>query len=117
MICVLSLTPGDKLPEIEWELISISTLAHFGMYFGLAALMLFGFLHKKTSNEEKKLNQSNLRLYLILILTGISIGLAIELIQENFIYRRYYDTEDIVINGIGTIFGCLGYTWIGRKLV
>ena len=117
LILVLSLTPGDKLPDIEWELFSISTLAHFGMYFGLTSLLLYGFLQKRSSKDEKKLNLSNWRLYLIMILIGTGVGYGIELIQEKFIYQRYYDTEDIVVNGIGTVFGALGYTLIGRKLV
>lgn len=79
--------------------------------------MLSGFLNKKSKVSEKKLNQSNLGLYLIMILIGTSAGFFIELIQEKFIYQRYYDLEDIIVNGIGTVFGAFGYTLIGRKLV
>jgi glycopeptide antibiotics resistance protein len=53
----------------------------------------------------------------MVILAGIAVGIFIELIQGNYIYRRYYETEDIIANSIGTIFGGLGYTVIGRKLV
>jgi len=75
------------------------------------------FLEKKKSKIEKKLNLSNLKLYLIVLLAGIAIGIFVELIQGNYIPKRYYDTEDILVNSIGTIFGGLGYTLIGRKLV
>jgi glycopeptide antibiotics resistance protein len=75
------------------------------------------FLQKKESAGEKKLNLSNLRLYLVVILAGIAIGVFVELIQGNYIYKRYYDTEDIIVNSIGTVIGGLGYTLIGRKLV
>jgi len=63
------------------------------------------------------MNLSKYRMYLVLILVGITVGIFVELIQGNFIYRRYYDPEDILVNGIGTIFGAFGYSWIGRKLV
>ncbi|MFT4602109.1 MAG: glycopeptide antibiotics resistance protein [Arenicella sp.] len=79
--------------------------------------MLMAFLQKKESAGEKKLNLSNLRLYLVVILAGIAIGVFVELIQGNYIYKRYYDTEDIIVNSIGTVIGGLGYTLIGRKLV
>ncbi|MEO9797386.1 MAG: VanZ family protein [Crocinitomicaceae bacterium] len=117
LIFGLCFTPGDQLPSIEWELISIGTVAHFSLYFGLANLMLLGFLQHKKTKLEKKMNLSNLRVYLYIILAGILIGIFVELVQGNFIYRRYYDPEDILVNGIGTIFGAFAYTLIGRKLV
>ena len=79
--------------------------------------MLFGFLSGRKNKNEKKLNLSNIRVYLGVVLAGILIGYSVELIQGNFIYRRYYDNEDVVINSIGTIFGVISYTLIGRKLV
>lgn len=109
VLLVLCLTPGDQLPIIEWELISISSLAHFGFYFGLIVLQLWAF--------EKKSNLFNIRLYLTLIVSGILIGYFVELIQGNFIYQRYYDQEDIVVNSIGTIIGAISFRLIGRKLV
>lgn len=63
------------------------------------------------------MNRSNTWLYLTLILVGIGIGYSIELIQGNFIYRRYFDYEDILVNAFGTIFGAIAYSLIGRKLV
>lgn len=71
----------------------------------------------KKSGQEKKMNRSNSGLYLTLILVGIGIGYSVELIQGNFIYRRYFDYEDIAVNTFGTIFGAVAYTLIGRKLV
>lgn len=117
LILVLSLTPGDQLPLIKWNLISISSLAHFTFYFVLLFLMLLAFNFKSSSPDKNKMNQNDLRLYGVLILVGIAIGTSIELVQGNFIYRRYFDIEDIVVNVIGTIFGALGYKLIGRKLV
>ena len=102
---------------MEWELISIGVAAHFRLYFDLALLMLAVFLQTIKNKNEKKMNLSNLKVYLYIILSGILIGILVELVQGNFSYRRYYDPEDILVNGIGTIFGAIGYTLIGRKLV
>jgi glycopeptide antibiotics resistance protein len=79
--------------------------------------MLNAFGYSKKSKSKNKMNLLNYQMYLWLILVGIAIGISVELIQGNFIYRRYYDPEDILVNGIGTIFGAFGYNWIGRKLV
>lgn len=79
--------------------------------------MLIGFMSRFQDGSEKKMNLSNIRVYLGIVLAGIIIGYSIELIQGNFIYRRYYDNEDVLVNTIGTIFGAIGYTLIGRKLV
>ncbi|NOQ73371.1 MAG: hypothetical protein GQ574_15300 [Crocinitomix sp.] len=115
IILVLSLLPGDKFPDFKIDWISIDSVVHFGMYFVLSALFLLGFLtfEKKI---RKKLNLSNLRLYGVVILVGILIGYAIELIQGNFIFRRYFDVADIVMNSFGTIFGVIMYSLTGRKL-
>lgn len=118
LIFILSFTPGDQLPVIEWKLISIGTVAHFTFYFTLIFLMLIAFgFSKKSIQDKNKMNLSNFRMYLTLILVGITIGVFVELIQGNFIYRRYYDLEDMLVNSIGTVFGAFGYNWIGRKLV
>lgn len=71
----------------------------------------------KENKTKKKLNLSDYWLYLKLILVGISIGFVIELIQGNFIPKRYFDYTDIVANSFGTIFGTFLYSWTGRKLI
>lgn len=103
------------MPDLKIEWVSVDTVAHLGMYFGLSVWFLFGFLSKK-QKDKKKLNLSDLRLYALVILVGISIGYFIELIQGNLIYRRYFDIEDVVANTFGTIFGAISYGWIGRKI-
>ena len=109
-ISVLSFLPGDKLPEIHWEFISIDTLVHFIMYFGLSSLMVLDFF-------SKKMNLSKLKMYLIIILVGISFGIFVELIQGFFIYQRYFGVTDILANSLGTIFGVILTVLTCRKLI
>lgn len=111
-IAFLSFLPGDKIPAIKIDWLSPDTIAHVIMYAVLAFFFLIGFTKK-----EEKMNLSQKRLYLILILVGILIGYIVELIQGNFIYRRYFDIMDIIANSFGTIFGTLAYLLIGRKLI
>lgn len=113
-ICILSLIPGDQLPNFQFDLISIDTFAHLVMYSVLAFLQLFGF---RPREKENKMNQSKFRLYGWVILIGISFGLVIELIQGNYIYRRYFDIYDLWANFFGTIFGAVLFSLIGIKFI
>ena len=110
VIAVLSLIPGNKLPDIQWELISPDTLVHFTMYFVLAFAMLLAGL-------AKKLNLSQTQLYVLVLLAGICYGTSIELIQGFYGYRRYFDLLDILANTVGTVFGGLTIRLTGIKLV
>jgi VanZ family protein len=110
LIAVLSFIPGNQLPQITWELISIDTLAHFLMYGGLAFSMILG-------GFSKNLNLSPGKLYIITLLAGICYGTSIELIQGFYIYQRYFDTLDIFANTIGTVFGVITARLTGIKLV
>lgn len=80
------------------------------MYSGLAVLMLYPY-------QNKKLNLFRFRVYLVIVIVGITFGFLVELIQGNFIHQRYFGWSDIVANSIGTIFGAFLYGWIGRKIV
>jgi len=115
-ICILSLVPGDQLPNYQFDIISIDTLAHLIMYSVFAFLQLYAFSPRE--NEQKnKMNGSSLRLYGYVILIGISFGLVIELIQGNYIYRRYFDIYDLWANFFGTIFGGFIFRLIGIKFI
>ena len=47
---------------------------------------------------------------------GIAFGWLIEFIQENFIHLRFYDLDDVIANGIGTILGAAAYWLMCRKI-
>jgi len=113
---MLSLLPGDQLPDIKVEWFSIDTAVHGIMYFALSVFFLIGFVPQE-KKRQKKLNLSDLKVYLWIIVVGILIGYFVELIQGNWIYRRYYDVTDVVANSFGTIFGAFAYGWTGRKLI
>ncbi|MBK9191549.1 MAG: VanZ family protein [Crocinitomicaceae bacterium] len=100
IIAVLSLIPGDQLPQIEWSFISVDTLVHFIMYLVLAFSM-------GLSSLKKNLNLSLTGLYILILTAGIGYGILIEILQGTLVYRRYFDLMDILANSLGTIFGVL----------
>lgn len=97
IILVLSLTPGNKLPEIKFTLFEIDKIVHFLFYFILALLMSFGFYSKKNEPFYKRV--------VVIIAIGISIGGLVEILQGNFIPNRCFDFFDIFANSSGTIAG------------
>jgi VanZ family protein len=107
-IAWLSFIPGDRLPDITWDFISIDTLVHFGMYAILAVLQFLAFFNPK-------MNLSRKWLYLLVALAGIIFGFFVELVQGSFIYRRYFDWADVVANMFGTVFGLVVMALICRK--
>ncbi len=116
IIAVLSFTPGDQFPAYQFELVSIDTLAHLFMYFILAFLQLDGFKSFSIARKNK-MNLSDMNLYGWVILIGIGFGLMVELIQGNYIFRRYFDIYDLVANLFGTIFGVIMFRLTGIKFI
>ncbi|WP_027418050.1 VanZ family protein [Crocinitomix catalasitica] len=104
IIIVLSLFPGNKLPDVEFEWVKIDNIFHLGFYSILSFLMLLGF-----NGGEIKMNLSKTRLYIVIIIAGIVIGISLELMQEYLIPFRFYDIKDIIINSFGTVFGSIIY--------
>lgn len=111
IILVLSITPGDQLPDLTLDWISPDTLAHLIMYTILSWFLLLGF-----GIREKKMNRSDIRVYRGVIIAGIFLGTLIEIAQGTLIYRRHFDVADIVANLFGTIFGSITFKWTARKI-
>lgn len=80
------------------------------MYFLLSVFLIFDYQHPK-------LNLFKGKVYFLIILAGISVGIFVELIQGIFIYQRYFDIFDIIANSFGTIIGAYTMRLIGRKLI
>ena len=107
-ISVLSFLPGDRIPKIDFELFSLDTAVHIIMYTVLAIFLLHAF-------QNRKLNQFDIRVYLFLTICGIVFGFLVELIQGNFIHRRFFAWDDVIANVAGTIIGAVSYAWISRN--
>ena len=99
ILLVLSLTSGDKIPDIEFDLFEIDKLVHFLFYCILALLMGLGFYSKKNEPFYKR--------GVIIIAIGISIGFLVEVTQGTLIPNRHFDYFDILANSLGTMTGFL----------
>lgn len=107
IICVLSLTPGDQLPIIEFNLFKIDTVVHIIMYLLLSLLMLIGFFHQK--------NELNSTWTVCIVVSAIIIGLFIEILQGKFIPKRFFSWDDVLANSIGALIGYWTYKWYKKK--
>jgi len=101
LLSILSLTPGDRLPKVEFSLFELDKLIHFVFYFILVVLMNIGFQLKK----DEPFN----RLIVLNVIIGVLIGWSIEYLQGNYITNRCFEYSDITANSIGTIVGMLIY--------
>lgn len=103
----LSLTPGDKLPNITFDLFRIDTAAHILMYLFLVFLMLLGFFHQ--NNELNRFWVVGIVVYVMLV------GLLIEVAQGSMVSNRFFGWDDIVANSVGTFIGLLCYAGYKKK--
>ena len=101
ILSILSLTPGENLPEFKLQLFELDKLIHFIFYFILVLLMSIGFRLKK--------NEPFYKSSVWIVGIGIFIGWSIEYLQGNYITNRYFDYLDIIANSLGTIVGMIVY--------
>jgi len=107
IIFILSLTPGNQLPDIEFDWFKIDTAVHIIMYLLLAFLILIGFFHQK--------NELSWQMGLCTIVATILTGLLIEFLQGSFIFQRYFSWGDFIANSAGTIAGYMTFKVYRKK--
>lgn len=105
----MTLTPGESMPDVSfWGMPNADKLAHFGMFFILAFLMVRGFLKKMLVRDIK-----NRPFYITLVVT-IVYGVLIEYAQS-YIPGRSIEFNDMLANGLGSILGVLGYLFLKKN--
>ncbi|MFN7014646.1 MAG: VanZ family protein [Bacteroidia bacterium] len=100
VILILSLLPGEDLPEINfWE---IDKLVHALFYAVLCFSTVAAFI--------TQYNFGGNRLYSIFFAISLCIlfGLCIEVVQGTFLESRFFDIYDLVANFIGCLLGVIG---------
>ena len=96
-ILILSITPGNYIPPVKFELIAPDTIAHVVFYLVLVFLSL-------------KWIKPNKFLTLILIfLICVLYGYVIEVVQGSLIPGRFYDLYDALSNSFGALVGLIIY--------
>lgn len=109
LILLLSLTPGDEMPQHVVSLVAFDKLMHWFFYGILTHLWLVGFKKQYRSLVLKR------RALWIIIPSVIIIGIGIEFIQGWFIPGRVFEIWDILANAIGCVMGVLLFRLIYGK--
>jgi VanZ family protein len=95
----LSVTPGQQMPDTAiWNVLTFDKFAHFASYALLVFLLIVGFTKQHTYME---LRFSAVKYAL---LTGITYGLLIEIIQW-LVPGRTFELGDLLANIIGCLLG------------
>jgi aminopeptidase YwaD len=110
VILLLTLLPAASLPQVPtWELISIPTLAHAGVFFILAVLLLRGF------SRQTRFPGLSRQAALLTLIGSVLFGAGIEGLQMVLNWGRQGDPLDVISNSIGTIAGIAAYYWVLKK--
>jgi glycopeptide antibiotics resistance protein len=110
VILLLTLLPAASMPQVPaWELISFPTLAHAGVFFILAVLMLRGF------RKQRRLPSLGRQATLLTLIGSVFFGAGIEALQMVLAWGRQGDPLDVVSNSIGTVAGIAAYHWLLKK--
>lgn len=107
---IISMVPGTDLDYGSFHFEGADKIAHIVLYT-LFALFWSTALKRQNSNKIMRL-----KAFKIVFWSGFSVGLILEVIQENFIFGRYFELLDLVANGIGCIFGIILFKIIYRDI-
>lgn len=104
IMCILFFLPGSAFPNENWlSKIYFDKVVHIGLF----AILIF--LWK--SAFDFKLTHYNL----VLLLSALIYGLAIELVQRYFVPNRDFDLYDVVADMAGSVFGLLVWMRVYKK--
>lgn len=109
LILLLSLTPGEEMPQHMISLVAFDKLMHWFFYGILTHLWLVGFKKQYRSLILKK------RALWIVVPGVIIVGVLIEFTQGWIIPGRVFEMWDIVANIIGCAMGVLLFRFIYGK--
>lgn len=97
LIALLTLLPGNALPQISWDFLSIDKTVHILMFTGLVFLSL-------TAHKYGNLRWPGNYPVAASLVTAVSYGYVLELLQS-FIPQRSYDFADFTADCIGSLVG------------
>jgi VanZ family protein len=102
IMCILFFLPGSAFPSENWlSEIYFDKVVHIGLF----AILIFLW----RSAFDSQLVKYNL----ILLLSALFYGLAVEFIQRYFVPNRDFDLYDVVADMIGAIMGLV--TWLSYR--
>lgn len=104
---ILSSIPGSSYPDTGIPFASY--MIHWIIFAWLAFMMLRDFWYQKTETPDWK------TIGIVLVLTFLW-GLSDEIHQEYFVYQRYWENADLVMNTVGSFCGVFFYVFLHKQL-
>ena len=103
IMTILFLLPGSAFPQDNWlSRINFDKWVHIGLFGGLVFLWLSAF--GRTDNSR-----------MILIVTAILYGVAVEYVQQQWVANRSFDVYDIIADAGGVFLGWVVWWWVYKK--
>jgi VanZ family protein len=104
IISVLFFIPGSSLPKETWfSKIYIDKWVHVGLFAGLVFLWRSAFTFPQKNGN------------LLLLAAAFIYGLAVELIQGQWVPRRDFDLVDLLSDAVGSILGLFLWLRVYKK--
>lgn len=98
--------PGSAVPSYPWlAKIHADKLMHLALFACWCILFCWPFHKSPLSNTRRQ------QWFLLIALTGIFYGIAVEFIQREMNLGRAFEIKDVIADGIGC---AIGY-WLSKK--
>ena len=91
--------PAKEIPSSSFYFEGMDKLVHFTMYLLLVYFWIAGMKRQNISPQLRK------KAFYLGVIGAFTIGIFMEVIQHFYIKNRYFETLDLIANGIGCIFG------------
>jgi VanZ family protein len=99
------LLPPSAFRSFSFDtLLGLDKIVHFVLY--AIFILLWAMAHKYITLKQK----------VVLLLTGITYGVLIEVLQSTMAIGRNYDIGDIVSNTVGCVIGVILITFVQRTV-
>lgn len=95
---IISMPPSAIPPTDKLRIPDIDKIIHFGIFFVLGLLLVFGFVNSGGQQGKH---------FVISVLIGIAYGALTEYLQYCCIMGRYGSFADFIADVFGTVFGAL----------
>ena len=107
-IALLTLLPGQAIPDINWSFLSIDKLIHFTMF---SVMSFLGGVKFNSSNNPRSVTSNSVLSFLV----ACTYGFFLEYFQT-FIPQRSFDYADLTANAGGAIFGIVIFVYFQSKI-
>lgn len=97
--------PGGNVPDL------LKSIQGFFLHMAIYSLLAFLLAVGSTRLQRLKVSKQTILLTLLLILV---LGIALELIQHNYIPNRVGEIEDVIANMLGGVAGILSWQFFTK---